>query len=61
MDYCEGLNPVGWGFAAHALFVGLDRWAVEGEAPPDSRHLRFDPDDPYNPAHFDERGNRPRH
>jgi len=58
MDYCEGLDPVGWGFAARALFVALDRWAVEGEAPPDSRHLRFDPDDPYNPAHFDETGNR---
>ena len=58
MDYCEGLAPVGWGFAARALFVALDRWAVEGEAPPDSRHLRFDPDDPYNPAHFDETNNR---
>ena len=58
MDYCEGLAPVGWGFAARALFVALDRWVVEGEAPPDSRHLQFDPDDPYNPAHFDETGNR---
>ncbi len=58
MDYCEGLAPVGWGFAARALFVALDRWVVEGEAPPDSRHLKFNPDDPYNPAHFDENGNR---
>jgi len=58
MDYCEGLAPVRWGFTARALSLALDRWTVEEKAPPDSRHLRFDPDDPYNPAHFDETGNR---
>jgi hypothetical protein len=56
-EHC-GVNLDRWWFAARALFLALDRWAASGAAPPDSRHLHFDTDDPFNPAHFDVNGNR---